>query len=67
VPLPKPRGNESRDTFISRCMSESDLPLANNQRIAACEDAWRRRGKEDMTARGAVRIRHSPWHPEEDE
>ena len=67
MPLPKPRGGESRDTFIDRCMSESDLPTTNGQRFAACSDAWRRRGKEDepRTARGALRIRSSPWHDED--
>lgn len=61
MPMPKPRKGESQDTFMSRCMHESDLPTEGNQRLAACFTAWRRKEAEDRTARGAIRIRTSPW------
>lgn len=50
MPLPKPRSGESRDDFTSRCMSESDLPLANDQRLAACMQAWRDRSKDSASS-----------------
>lgn len=66
MPLPKPRSGESQDTFITRCMHESDLPTANDQRFAACSNAWRSRGKDaDMTGRGALRIRTSPFEDQD--
>jgi hypothetical protein len=70
MPLPKPRSGESRDTFISRCMGDSvarqDFP-SQDQRAAVCNRQWRDRSKDDdMTGRGAIRIRHSPWHDEDE-
>jgi hypothetical protein len=62
MPVPTPRSGETQDQFMNRCMHESDLPTEGNQRLAACFSQWRRRPKEgDPTARGAVRIRQSPW------
>lgn len=45
MPLPMPRGDEERDGFISRCMSDevavSDFP-DQEQRAAVCNSQWRR-------------------------
>lgn len=40
MPLPTPREGETKDEFIERCMSESDLE--HEMRIAACEAQWER-------------------------
>lgn len=42
MPIPKPKGEESEDKFISRCMSElnSEYP-DEQQRSAICYDAFR--------------------------
>lgn len=44
MPLPSPRGDESQDDFISRCMSDetamNDFP-DQEQRSAVCFDQWR--------------------------
>ncbi len=43
MPLPKPNEDESKDDFISRCMSNGqaveDFP-DNDQRLAVCHDIW---------------------------
>lgn len=47
IPIPKPRKSESRDKYISRCMSnnimEKEFP-DNNQRTAVCFSTWRKYG-----------------------
>ena len=48
MPLPKPRKNEKKDDFISRCMSNAeskkDFP-DTDQRLAVCHTQWRRKNK----------------------
>lgn len=48
MPLPRPSENESRDTFISRCMGNdtmnNDFP-DNDQRMAVCQRQWEDRNK----------------------
>lgn len=44
MPIPAPRGKESKDDFISRCISTlSDKGEfdSQDQRVAVCFDAWR--------------------------
>lgn len=47
MPLPKPKEDEPRDTFISRCMSNetmnSEFP-ETKQRVAVCMQIWRDKG-----------------------
>ena len=44
MPLPKPHQNESRETFMSRCMSDNetinDFPK-QSQRLAVCFSQWK--------------------------
>jgi len=48
MPIPKPRKNENRDAFMSRCMGD---PVMNqeypeqSQRAAVCNVAWAQRDK----------------------
>lgn len=43
MPFPKPHSGESQDDFISRCMSEEKEGIPDqDQRTAACFDAWRK-------------------------
>lgn len=56
MPIPKPGENESQSDFVSRCMSfldEEDSSLDQDQRVAACHDAYRRAKKEDETEEAA--------------
>ena len=49
MPIPKPEGDESKDAFISRCMTDSVMVAEYDaaQRIAVCEAQWgeQREGK----------------------
>ena len=48
MPIPKPRKNESKDDFISRCISflhREDPDRPNKQNIAIAYDAWRKSRK----------------------
>lgn len=49
MPLPRPRKNETKDKFISRCMenkiSNKEFP-DTDQRYAMCNTRWKR-GSED--------------------
>jgi len=43
MPIPKPNKGESKDDFISRCMSfldDENSELDQNQRVAACNAKW---------------------------
>ncbi len=43
MPIPKPGENESRDDFISRCMSNDTMQeYEREQRFAVCNNQWRR-------------------------
>lgn len=45
MPVPTPRGGESQDKFISRCMSslaDTDPDRPQKQRIAMCFSSWRK-------------------------
>ena len=43
MPIPKPKANEDKDTFISRCLSDEktkeEFPKAE-QCIAVCSQQW---------------------------
>jgi len=44
MPVPKPRPNESKDSFVSRCASQlasTDPGRPNEQRVAMCFSSWR--------------------------
>lgn len=44
MPIPKPRSDETKDQFISRCMGSEDLVgefPEQSQRAAVCNTAWR--------------------------
>lgn len=48
MPMPRPRGGESRDEFVSRCMDDDVMKedfSDNDQRIAVCFRQWRDRDK----------------------
>nr|NIV97955.1 hypothetical protein [Candidatus Saccharibacteria bacterium]NIW78253.1 hypothetical protein [Calditrichia bacterium] len=43
MPLPKPKKNESKDEFITRCMGNKSMQEEfedNDQRLAVCNDLW---------------------------
>ena len=45
MPIPKPRKNESRQKFISRCVSslhDTDPNRPNKQLVAICFTTWRK-------------------------
>jgi hypothetical protein len=52
MPLPKPKTDETKSEFISRCMSdsiaESEFPNVS-QRVAVCQSQW---DKKDETGSG---------------
>lgn len=43
-PLPKPKKGESKNDFISRCMSNNAMEreFPKKQRLAVCHNQWRR-------------------------
>ena len=46
MPLPKPKSNEDKDTFISRCMSEiNDEFPEQKQRFAICNSIYEKENK----------------------
>lgn len=57
MPLPKPRTNESRETFMSRCMSDTetmnDFPK-QEQRLAVCFSQWKSHKKTTDTEMAAM-------------
>ena len=51
MPIPQPTDEETQDDFISRCMSNEVMKREyedNEQRLAVCFSAWRRRKKEQV-------------------
>ena len=49
MPIPKPRKNEGKNVFISRCIrsiSKTDPNMPQKQRVAICHTAWRKSKKE---------------------
>lgn len=51
MPIPSPQTNESRDEFMTRCMSDSVMvdEYEPAQRYAVCNSKWRE--KQDDAAR----------------
>lgn len=51
MPLAKPRENENRNEFITRCMQDDtmreEFPDAN-QRLAVCRDQWENLSKGEL-------------------
>lgn len=47
MPIPKPKRNEEKDKFISRCMSDDVMvsEYKEDQRMAICQTAWKDRNK----------------------
>lgn len=46
MPIPKPREKETKDAFISRCMSDLKGEFdSNDQRLAVCFQAWKDKDK----------------------
>lgn len=44
MPIPSPKAGESKDNFVSRCISalaKADPNMPNEQRIAICFSKWR--------------------------
>jgi len=44
MPLPKPKKNEDKSSFMSRCMSNQNINKefkTNSQKIAVCEAQWK--------------------------
>lgn len=43
MPVPRPRTNEKKETFINRCMKDSTMNAeypSNGQRYAVCLTSW---------------------------
>ena len=64
MPLPKPNAGESKDDFISRCMSndvmKSEFP-DNDKRLAVCYSQWEDKDKKkDFSDMGVVERRMLP-------
>lgn len=60
MPLPTPRPNDSRETFLQRCMADptmtADFP-ERTQRFAVCVAQWSEsRGNKEYTADVAERL-----------
>ena len=57
MPLPKPRANEDKDDFVSRCMSNSvmneDFP-GKKQRLAVCFSQWKKKDYNSMETKHAT-------------
>lgn len=50
MPIPKPREKESKEKFISRCMSDEKMKeeySSSAQRYAVCRVSWDNQEKED--------------------
>ena len=46
MPIPKPNSGEQKDDFIERCMSAiGDEYEDNDQAVAICMDAWKKKEK----------------------
>lgn len=48
MPLPKPRANETKPKYISRCMADPKMREEfpdEDQRFAVCQQSWRERAK----------------------
>lgn len=50
MPIPKPRKNEKKDKFISRCMSflSDEKKFTQEQRIAICNAQFSRKAKGEL-------------------
>ena len=49
MPIPRPRTDENKDDFMSRCMSDDNMQEEfpdDKQRVAVCYDQWRKKEKE---------------------
>lgn len=60
MPMPTPRPNDNRETFLARCMADatmaSDFP-ERTQRFAVCVAQWSEaRGSKEYTADVAPRL-----------
>jgi hypothetical protein len=42
MPIPNPNKKETKEEFISRCMSELKDEYEQNQRIAICLGKWKK-------------------------
>ena len=54
MPLPSPRGKESKDNFISRCVQNENVQKeskSNNQALAICYSQWRRAKNESFAGK----------------
>lgn len=40
MPIPNPKSNENKSTFVSRCISEIKDEYKQDQRIAICISTW---------------------------
>ena len=51
MPIPKPKKDEKKDDFISRCMGDDVMNTEypdQDQRMAVCSTQWRNKDKKDM-------------------
>lgn len=51
MPIPKPRKDEDKESYIKRCMSNSvmnDEYPKRDRRFAICNTQWRKRKKEEL-------------------
>src|SRR6056297_1458006 len=59
MPLPKPRKDEDKDTFIKRCMSSASIQNefnTNDQKLAVCNAIWDSSNKKEESASQFVKI-----------
>lgn len=53
MPMPKPRKDEDKDVFLSRCMADETMRKdykETDQRYAVCQSQWSRKDKEEDDA-----------------
>lgn len=57
MPIPKPRKNESKDNFISRCMSDDTMKdeYPNKQRFAICISKWEDKSESNSILTPAIK------------
>ena len=59
MPLPKPRKNEDKETFVERCISSPSIQKefsTNAQRIAVCNSLWENSDQKEESPGHFVKI-----------
>lgn len=60
MPIVKPRKNEKKNTYISRCirsLAKTDPKMPNKQRVAICHSTWREsKGKQSDDSEVTIKV-----------